>query len=414
MFGSEEAQDRTLVGVTTAAAAAIHISISVSQILLGIGLLLCLLFRRGLRFPRIWIPLSGFFAWTVIADVLCPDPWRGLAQIKKLVIFLFIPLIYSVFVRQIARSFYLLAAWTAAATASALLGFEQFVSKYERARKTGEDFYVTYVGHRITGFESHWMTFGALQLSVLCLVLAQLFFSNRRLPRWATYTVITILSVSILLGETRSIWLAAVASVLYLVWCWQPKMTLVLPVLIALGFALAPAATRERLVSVFTPHGDTDSNRHRTVTFLTGLRMIEAHPWFGIGPEQIGSQFDRYVPADIRRPLPVGYYGHLHNIYVQYAAERGLPALAFLLWAIGLTIYDYGRVILGKRRESSLALFLLHGAIAVIIAVLVGGLLEYNLGDSEVLMMFVCVVGLGYTAVAHRPPKRVDLHERVA
>ncbi len=400
MSGGEQTQDRVLVGVTTAAAAFIHISISISQFFLGLGILLLLVFRRRLQFPRIWIPLAGFFVWTVLADLVCPDPWTGRAQIKKLVLFFFIPLFYTVFARQFEKTYYLLIAWTASATASALWGFVQFFEKYETARRTGENFYVTYVGHRITGFESHWMTFGALQLSVLCLVLAETFFSDRRFPPWLNWTVVAILSVSILLGETRSIWLACACSVLYLVWCWRPKMTLVVPVLVAIAFALAPSATRERLASVVSPHGETDSNRHRLVTFSTGLRMIEAHPVFGIGPEQIGRQFDRYVAPDVKRPLPVGYYGHLHNIYVQYAAERGLPGLLFILSAIGLTIWDCGTAILRAGELRSLRRFLLQSTVAVTIAVLVGGLLEYNLGDSEVLMMFVSVVGLGYAAVA--------------
>jgi len=400
MSGREDRQSRVLIGVTTAAAAFIHISISISQVLLGAGLALVLIYRWRLRFPRIWIPLAAFSVWTVLADLVCPDPWTGRAQIKKLILFLFIPLLYTVFVRQLAKAFYVLVGWTATATASALWGFVQFIQKYETAKRTGENFYVTYVGHRITGFESHWMTFGALQLSVLCLVLAQIFFSDRRMPLRLSWTVVAVLSVSILLGETRSIWLASVCAVCYLVWCWWPKMVLAIPVLIAVAFVLAPSATRQRLTSVVSPHGETDSNRHRAVTFVTGLQMIKAHPVFGIGPEQIGRQFDRYVPSDVQRPLPVGYYGHLHNIYVQYAAERGLPGLLFILWAIGLTMWDCGREILRTGRTRSVRAFLLHSTIAVTIGVLVGGTLEYNLGDSEVLMMFVSVVGLGYAAVA--------------
>jgi putative inorganic carbon (hco3(-)) transporter len=400
MSGREESQNRVLVGVATGAAAFIHISISIAEFLLGVGLILILLYRWKLRFPRLWIPLAGFAAWTILADLVCPDPWVGRAQIKKLILFLFIPLFYTVFARQLEKACYVLIAWIGAATASALWGFVQFVQKYETAKRTGENFYVTYVGHRITGFESHWMTFGALQLSVLCLVLAQIFFSNRLVPSWVNWAVAVILSVSILLGETRGIWLASVCAVFYLVWCWWPKMVLAIPVLIAVGFVLAPSATRERLTSVVSPHGETDSNRHRAVTFRTGLQMIKAHPVFGIGPEQIGRQFDRYVPSDVRKPLPVGYYGHLHNIYVQYAAERGLPALVFLLWAIALAVWDCGRAILLTRGARSIRLCLLHFTVAVTIGILVGGTLEYNLGDSEVLMMYVSVVGLGYAAIA--------------
>ncbi len=41
---------------------------------------------------------------------------------------------------------------------------------------------------------------------------------------------------------------------------------------------------------------------------------------------------------------------------------------------------------------------MLHGAIAVILAILAEGFLEYNLGDSEVLTLFLAVVGFGYIA----------------
>jgi len=163
---------------------------------------------------------------------------------------------------------------------------------------------------------------------------------------------------------------------------------------------IAPASTRDRVSSLFQPHGDTDSNRHRIVTFRTGVEMVKAHPWFGIGPEEIARNFNEYVPADIVRPLPTGYYGHLHNIYVQYAAERGIPGLLFIMAMIVIAVCDYLKGILRLSGQPSQELFVLHGAVAVVIGALVGGIFEYNLGDSEVLMMFVSVIGLGYAALS--------------
>ena len=108
------------------------------------------------------------------------------------------------------------------------------------------------------------MTFGALQLSVLCILLAHLFFSNRRMPSWA-YLSTVILSAAILLGWTRSIWIASVPAVLYLVWFWKPKMMILVPLIAVLAFLVAPASTRTRLLSLASPHGDIDSNEHRWV-----------------------------------------------------------------------------------------------------------------------------------------------------
>ena len=109
------------------------------------------------------------------------------------------------------------------------------------------------------------------------------------------------------------------------------------------------------------------------------------------------AQFDRYVPSDIPRPLPEGWYGHLHNIYLQYAAERGIPTMLALMWMIGKSLWDFAAGLRGKLASTE-ARFVLHGAIAVILAVLAEGLLEYNLGDSEVLMLFLAMIAFGYVA----------------
>ena len=175
---SRNTQDRILLAVAIVAAALIHISIAASQIFLGLGAILLLIVNRKWQFPRVWLPLAALFFWTILADALSPDPWLGRAQIRKFFVFLFIPLIYSVFIRHFPKVFYLIAAWTAVGTASAVWALIQYVVKFRHAT------YESYVGERITGFESHWMTFGALQLSILSLLLAQWFFSNRRMPAW--------------------------------------------------------------------------------------------------------------------------------------------------------------------------------------------------------------------------------------
>ena len=68
---------------------------------------------------------------------------------------------------------------------------------------------------------------------------------------------------------------------------------------------------------------------------------------------------------------------------------------------IGWTAWDCFRAIGRAGKVRSQQLFVLHGTIAVIIGILIGGTAEYNLGDSEVLMMFTAVLGLAYAAVGN-------------
>jgi O-antigen ligase len=136
--------------------------------------------------------------------------------------------------------------------------------------------------------------------------------------------------------------------------------------------------------------------------------MIKAHPFLGVGPEQVGPQFESYVPSDVPRPLPHGYYGHLHNIYYHYAAERGVPALLALLWLLGRAFYDFVRTLRGSL--DSECRWVLYAALAVLIAVMLSGYEEVNLGDSEVLAMFLAVVACGYVAVMETVEARLKPH----
>jgi O-antigen ligase len=186
---------------------------------------------------------------------------------------------------------------------------------------------------------------------------------------------------------------------LYLLWHWHRWLVIAAPLAAAaVIFAIGPL--RERADSIIKPHGETDSNMHRTITRRTGLEIIRAHPLFGIGPEQVKAQFDKWVPADIPHPLPRGWYGHLHNIYLQYAAERGIPTMLAMMWLIGKVLFDFYRGL--KRGVSSDKAYILYGGIAVILAILAEGLLEYNLGDSEVLTMFLSTIAFGYIVLEER------------
>jgi O-antigen ligase len=186
---------------------------------------------------------------------------------------------------------------------------------------------------------------------------------------------------------------------LYLLWFWHRWLVAAAPVVALIAFLVAPAALKERVISIVQPHGQMDSNEHRSITRRAGMEMIRAHPLLGLGPEVMNNPavFDHYVPADIPRPLPVGWYGHLHNIYLQYAAERGIPTLIAMLWLIGKILWDFATALRAKPANPE-ARFVLHGAIAVILAILAEGFLEYNLGTSAVLLLFLAVVSFGYIA----------------
>jgi O-antigen ligase len=382
------------------------VSIAGFETLLGaalVALLVALLTTgQNWRWPPIMLPLCVWVGLTLLSAAASGEARAAFPQVKKFYVYLMLLVVVAAF-RTVSEVRWVVLGWALGASLSAFWSFVQFARKYQAARAAHQDFYGSYIGARITGFMGHWMTFSGEMMMALLLIAAVVFFSHDR--RWIGWLVAagTLVAVALIAAETRSMWGGAFAGAVYLVWFGRRWLVLAIPVLIAILMLVNPFEIRERIVSVFVPRADMDSNGFRAVMRRTGWEMIKAHPWLGLGPEEVGPHFEEYVPADVPRPLPNGYYGHLHNIYYHYAAERGVPAMLALLWMLGQALVDFIRTLrrLPKKAEQR---WVLHGAIAVTIAVLLGGYFEVNLGDSEVLGMFLAVVGCGYVAVLSSEP----------
>jgi O-antigen ligase len=410
---------RLSLWLALAAAISILVSIAVSQILLALAMAFLLLSGLPLKWPRVALPIGLFLAWTLVSLAFSPDPAAGLPQVRKMFVFLMLLVIYST-VRTLAEARWLVIAWIAAGSVTAARGLFQFAQDVAGARAAHMNFYEFYIGDRIRGFMSHWMTFSGQELYILLLLMAFLLFAPLvRKLWWLWLPCAGVVGLALILSDTRSIWIAAVAAGFYLLWAWRTWAALAMPAVLAIGLALAPAAVQQRAISIVRPTKQTDSNEHRIVCWRTGWQMIKAHPLLGVGPEEISKRevFDSYVPADIQWPLPTGWYGHLHNIYIHYAAERGIPAALFLTAALLFALRDFWRA-LGKLAPGrSNRRFFLHGAAACVIGTMVSGVFELNLGDTEVLTMFLAIVCLGYLAAdpaAEPTPGRAPIPQEVA
>jgi len=386
-----------------AAAISMLFSIAVSEILVALALAALLISGEKLRFPPILIPITVFFGLTLISLAFSADPKGGIPDIRKFYLYYFVPLILFSTLRTLRRVRAFLLAATGVMTLSALWSLVQFGQKVLAARALGRPLYTYYVGSRLTGFTSHWMILGGQEMMLGLMAAAWVLFSSDR--RWKPWVAgaVSIILISVVVGETRVIWFGTLCGGVYLVWLWRRWWVLALPLPILAVLLANPFDLRERAISVFHPHGDTDSNGFRYVCLREGWEIIKKHPWLGLGPEQIkalevSGEFQKWIPADIPRPLPTGWYGHLHNLYVQLAAERGIPAALVMIWLLLKILMDFVR---GARqaRDNPDARAVLYGSVAMMAGTLAVGCAEYNLGESGVLTPFLSIVVCGYVAV---------------
>ena len=367
------------------------VSIAGFEIAMGIATVALIVARARWRTPPVLLPLAVFFSWTMLS-LAAHSSWHlGYPQIKKFYVFLMLFLVVTAL--RVTEVRWVTWGWAIAAGLSAIWGMNQFYNKYLDAKEAHQDFYAQYVVSRIGGFMSHWMTFSGHMMIALMIVSALVLFTTYQRKNAFLAVAIFAIGTGLILAETRSMWLGAAAGAVYLIWFWKKWMLVAIPLFVGALALVNPVGLGERIQSGIRPHGDLDSNAHRAMCRAIGWEMIKAHPLLGVGPEEVGPQHLNYLPAGTKLPLPTGYYGHLHSIYYQYAAERGIPAMLALMWFLARMLFDFVRELRRKRS------WVLHGAIAVIIAVLVGGFYEYNLNDSEVLAMFLAVMGCGYVAV---------------
>jgi O-antigen ligase len=234
------------------------------------------------------------------------------------------------------------------------------------------------------------MTYSGLLMLVIGCALARILFGKRdRL--WASL-VMPALAVAVVLTFTRSAWVGACTAAALLLALKDFRLLALLPIVAALTFAFSPPQITQRFVSMFDLNDPTA--RDRIAMLREGEHMIRSHPIVGVGPNMVQALYAEYRdPGAVEKVNP-----HLHNVPVQIAAERGLPALAIWLCFIAMLGAD-----LAKAFRAGHHRVLAAAALAAIAAMLTAGLFEYNFGDSEFLMLFLILITMPFAAARSSP-----------
>jgi putative inorganic carbon (hco3(-)) transporter len=362
-------------------------SIAITQAFLALaGLLFAVHLLRNrprISFLPIKLSLLLFCLFTVISVLWATNPGASLFAVRKLVLFLIILLA----VNLIASRRHLVWLWKGLFAEAAFVGLiaaGQFVRQYRMIRaEHPHHVYAYMITTRITGLMGDWMNFGGQQMLVFILLVAFLLLALRTGRIW--WAVEAVVALSIVLNLTRGVWLGCFFAMVYLLWRWKPQWVLALPVLAVVIYLFAPRMVHERLWLALHPSRDP-SLAIRFEMWEVGLNMVKAHPWVGVGPNNIPQVYDLYLPKG-RAPI-AGYHYHLHDNLIQFGAERGLPCLVAWMWLMAALLWGMWKV----RGRCRAGRWMVDGALAAWLAFMVEGLFEFNFGTSPVLMVFLFVV----------------------
>ena len=372
-------------------AASLQMSIAAANILLALTAILWITLlvreRERVQVPAFFWPLLAYAAWTLVSAFFSTDRVESFTDTKQLLLFAIVPIAYRLLRGR--RTLTAVDVIISVAALSAAIGVVQFgILKWSES------------GLRPRGLLGMYMTFSGQLMLVACLATARVLFW----PRDRAWPMLVLPAIAVALATTasRNAWVGACVGIGLLLMMRDFRLVGILPVLAAVFIALAPAQLTDRFYSMFQiQHGrqatattvsSVDSNRDRIAMIKSGGRIIKKYPLTGVGPDMI----DEFYPVYRDKSAVKQLNPHLHNVPVQIAAERGLPALLAWLWFLFVLARDFIR-----QRRTAVMQFLPNAALACMAAMIAAGMFEYNFGDSEFLMLFLLLMTLPYAASAH-------------
>ena len=140
---------------------------------------------------------------------------------------------------------------------------------------------------------------------------------------------------------------------------------------------------RARALTVLSPYDD------RRVIYREAYREIRENPVLGVGPGGFPVASTRVVSESATLS-----YAHAHNLYLNWAAEVGVPSVLIILGfagALGLAVRtaSQGARVRGDPRDRAIVI----GIGAGLLTVLVQGFFDYVIPNPVVYMAFWTLVG---------------------
>lgn len=430
---------RAQTALLAALAATAPLSVFASELLLALSILLLLAraFRREVRLrpTPLDTPLAAFAVWSLLSACFAATPSVAHESAKKLLLFALFFVALEVASEAEARERVLAAALLGGLALAALMVVQHQFLGYDQ------------LNHRPSGFLGHYMSASGVTMAVLILAAARLAFvpaTPRLRDAWPLALVLTgvgivallsgsqqklatrllVLGVVLLSGglavrggaavraaesalplvvlpfaawalvvsQTRGVWIGALFGVAVVAVLRAPRLlALVGSAVVVVLIARPPALTGRLTLS-------DASSLDRYYMWQAGIDMVLDKPVFGQGPGMILATYPRYRWPEAPNPLAP----HLHNNALQVAAERGVPGLVFFLWWAGAVLLAAWREARLLRRGRGAASAAAAGVLGVAAAVSVAGLVEYNLGDSEVLILVLLLTAVPFALARSR------------
>jgi O-antigen ligase len=252
---------------------------------------------------------------------------------------------------------------------------------------------------RASGFYGQYQTYAEMLQLVASLTLGLLLSLRRKRSAKGALLGLALAGfvAALILTVTRASWAGLLASVFVITLVGASRRTLLLAAALAVPLVLAGLFVLQEKRQVGFIDTKEGSTSWRLMVWREGARILASKPrhlLVGVGMDSLKRRWREWGMFDQGRQP----WGHLHSTPLQLAFERGVPTL--LVWAAWLFVY--GRMLWRRARAGPggdwVTRGLTLGAFGGLVGFLAAGLVHYNFGDSEVVMVFYLIMGLALAA----------------
>jgi len=339
-------------------------------------------------------PLMAFLGASALSVVTSIDFFASLKEFRSLALIL----IYYLFALNVDK------AWKVEKLISRLIlvsaiagayGISQYITRW--------DLFDHFEG-RSTGFFSLYLTFAEYLIVVISLTLGLFIFSKGIKRKVYLAIALAVMAGGFVLSYSRGPWIGLLCSLLLLAGM-KGRRVLVITILVLLSLNLSLVyldlgRSSVMIRSIFQLQGEGEpssalaylrSNKERLLMWRSGFQILSDNPRYlvtGVGMHALEKVYPKYRSPEAEHQN----LWHLHNNFMQILVTRGLLGLIAFLW---IFLVWWKRVWRGFRETPpGMEKGILAGSLAGVGGFLVSGLTEYSWGDTEVVMLLYCVIGI--------------------
>lgn len=248
---------------------------------------------------------------------------------------------------------------------------------------------------RARAFYSHYVTYAAVLQFLACIVFGLWLTHRGYSPLSSTVfaALLVVFGMALLMTLTRGSWLAfafgCVVELFFFVKHWSRNVIIPAILIVAIG-GTSLAMHRWRRTGIIDLNDPGDD--YRVLMWRDGIRLIEAHPWFGVGMNVVRDSPTQFRLAAVKK---YGILLHFHSTPIQIGVESGL--LVLTAWIALMAAYWLMLVHLVKRTGESGDPFphgLSLGILGATSGFLMTSAVNYDYGDSVVVFLFWFCAGL--------------------